>query len=210
MLRRTRETGDTLIEVLFAITIFSLILVTSLSLMNQGTSAALRSLQITLARQQIDSQAEALRFLSSSYVANYQAGYTPDTSDAITTPAEEYYKIIQRIIATGATSASDFAGGTATACPAAPAGAFILNTSTASLVTSGLTLTAADTYPQVVHAGATTTAYGIWVEAVRSDFDSTSRTRYTDFHIRACWGASGSGVPMKVATIVRLYEPTPN
>ena len=63
MLRGAANTrGDTLIEVLFAITVFSLVVVTSLAIMNQGTQAALRSLQLTLVRQQVDSQAEALRF----------------------------------------------------------------------------------------------------------------------------------------------------
>ncbi len=64
------DRGDTLIEVLFAITIFSLVAVSSMAIMNQGTDTAQRSLEITLVRQEIDAQAETLRFLNASYIAN--------------------------------------------------------------------------------------------------------------------------------------------
>ncbi|MBJ58357.1 hypothetical protein CMN24_01415, partial [Candidatus Saccharibacteria bacterium] len=60
---RRLERGDTLIEVLFAVTVFSFVVVSSLAIMNQGTAAAQRSLEISLVRQQVDAQADSLRFL---------------------------------------------------------------------------------------------------------------------------------------------------
>ena len=60
--RRARTAGDTLIEVMFATTVFSLVVVSSLSLMNQGVASAQRSLEITTVRQQMDGQVETLRF----------------------------------------------------------------------------------------------------------------------------------------------------
>lgn len=211
MLRRSkgsRQTGDTLIEVLFAVTVFSLVVVTSLSLMNQGTSASIRSLQITLVRQEIDAQADTLRFLNSSYVAAYQSGYAPTE----VSPAQQYYLISSQARAdraAGKSSVSKF-GGDGTVCQEAPAGSFILNARTGRyVVTSPINVADADTFAQIEYdtAGALTRAKGIWIEAVRSA-PSPSGTAYTDFHIRACWYPPGTDLPMNLGTIVRLYEPT--
>lgn len=202
-----RQAGDTLIEVLFAVTVFSLVVVTSLTLMNQGTSASIRSLQITLVRQEIDSQAETLRFLNSAYVAAYTHGYVPVPLSV----AGEYYKISSQAETdrlNGKTSVSQFGGGT-TACQAAPSGSFILNSRSATYLKNTPGNTAeADTFAQVVYnaAGSITTSKGMWIEAVRSL--PSSGTAYTDFHIRACWYAPGLSQAMNLGTIVRLYEPT--
>lgn len=61
--------GDTLIEVMFAIAVFSVIAVISMSLMNMGVSTAQGTLEMTMARNEIDAQAEALRFIQNSYIA---------------------------------------------------------------------------------------------------------------------------------------------
>ena len=55
------QRGDTIIEVLLAFSIFSLLSVGAMTVMGQGTNASQRALEITLVRQQIDAQAEALR-----------------------------------------------------------------------------------------------------------------------------------------------------
>src|SRR5690606_19514648 len=54
-------TGDTLIEVLLAVTIFSMVSDMSVAVMNRSSATAQRSLEVTLVKQQIDSQAEELR-----------------------------------------------------------------------------------------------------------------------------------------------------
>jgi type II secretory pathway pseudopilin PulG len=61
--------GDTIIEVMLAITIFCIVSVLSISLMNSGVSSAQASLELTMARNEIDAQAEALRFIHNSYLA---------------------------------------------------------------------------------------------------------------------------------------------
>lgn len=61
--------GDTLIEVVFAIVIFSLVAVISIALMNKGVSTSQASLEVVMARNEIDAQAEALRFIQNSFVA---------------------------------------------------------------------------------------------------------------------------------------------
>jgi len=65
------QKGDTLIEVLFAVTVFSLVAVGALSIMNSSTAVAERALETTLVRNQIDAQAEVLRYIHDSYIATY-------------------------------------------------------------------------------------------------------------------------------------------
>lgn len=209
--RRALSRGDTLIEVLFAVTVFSLVAVGAISIMNQGTAAAQRSLEITLVRQQIDSQAEALRFLNASYVSAYSSGATFPAS----TPAGQWQQIRDSIIS-DSSSISDF-GVTGDTCRAAPpTGSFIINTSSAKfekLVGDKYKL--ASTYSQVRYTDTGSTkaisdAEGIWVEGVVSDTfvgDNQGNAGYVDFHIRACWDSPGLAVPMTMGTIVRLYEP---
>ena len=61
--------GDSLIEVLLGITVFSAVSVGGSAIMNSGLNQAQRSLEITMARNEIDAQAEALRFIHNNYIA---------------------------------------------------------------------------------------------------------------------------------------------
>lgn len=58
--------GDTLIEVTLAVGIFSMIAVAVVATMSSGTTNAQTALETTLARAEIDAQAEALRFIQTS------------------------------------------------------------------------------------------------------------------------------------------------
>lgn len=210
MLKKALQRGDTLIEVLFAVSVFSFVVVGSLAIMNQGTAASQRALEITLVRQQIDAQAEALRFMHDSYVAVYQPGISYDLTDDTQSPAEEWYEMIQRVTATGQTDASSFA--VTTTCPAAPSGSFIVDPKNALFVTSADVMELAVTYPQVRYDsnGIVSASQGLWIEGIRSrqsDDADQSNTGFIDFHIRACWDGAGLPVPMTTGTIVRLYEP---
>ena len=61
--------GDTLIEVIFSISVFSLVAVLSLAAMNHSINTAQGSLEVTMARNEIYAQAEALRFIHNSFLA---------------------------------------------------------------------------------------------------------------------------------------------
>ena len=64
--------GDTIIEVMLAIAIFALLAVITINLMNNGINSAQRTLEFTMARNEIDNQAEAIRYIHQSYVAERQ------------------------------------------------------------------------------------------------------------------------------------------
>jgi len=207
---RKREQGDTIIEVLFAVAVFAMVSVGSLAIMNQGTATAERSLEITLVRQQIDAQAEAIRYIHQAYVAAFQAGTTAPTAGT----AAEWVAMTNKVTGHGATQASTFGATNGTGCPSAVPGEkpFILNARTASVwgtapVMSVPTGSSLPPFSQVIYNSDSSinAAYGIWVEAVPSS--GTDGPGFVDFHIRACWDSPGSSAPVTLGTIVRLYEP---
>jgi len=61
--------GDTVIEVMFAIVIFCFVAVLSISAMNSGIAHGEGALELVTARNELNAQAEALRFVHSSYIS---------------------------------------------------------------------------------------------------------------------------------------------
>lgn len=205
-----RDRGDTLIEVIVAFGVFSLVTVGSLTLMNQGASLSQRTLELGLVRQAVNSQAETLRFLHDSYVTSYVPGEVFDPSATNKGPAWQWQNMTNSIQLAGATSSTPL-GGSATSCPTPAAGRFIMDTQLGQFVTPAATVyQPATTYAQVDYSNGPK-PYGIWIEAIRSATNGSdpyqSKLGYIDFHILACWPGPGSDIPMTLATIVRLYEP---
>lgn len=64
------KSGDTLIEVTLAVGIFSMVAVAVVSVINSNLSNAQVDLETTVAREQIDAQAEALRFIQNAHITN--------------------------------------------------------------------------------------------------------------------------------------------
>lgn len=183
--------GDTIIEVLLAFAVFSLVAVGAMAVMNQGTNSAQRTLESTLVKQQIDAQAEALRAAHQAFIASPRNVAIKNNWDAITAKDG---------IATGPIG---------TTCPGTIDG-FIMNARTAIIQTSpikSMDVANAPPYAQVTYNSddSVNEAYGIWIEADRktdADFKNAM-----DFRIRACWYGPGLAAPMSLDTSVRLYEP---
>ena len=197
-IKRSVARGDTLVEVLFGVAIFALVAVGAMLIMNQGTAISQRALEVTLVRQQIDAQAETLRFLNASYI---EGSSLSDQWVAIQTKAP---------VGTSSTSVFDYSSG----CPTTlPTNSFVLNTQTAAFVDlTTSTFKSASTFSQVNYNSDNSflSAEGIWIQAVRPDVpaaDGKGNADYIDFHIRACWDSPGQSVPESIGTIVRLYEP---
>lgn len=203
MLKRfTDASGDTLIEVIISVAVFSAVLVMTFASLNQSSSSAIRTYEISQVNEQIDAQVQTLRFLHESYVSSYSSGGASPLS-------QEYQKVLDKVTSANRTAASPYSG--VTSCPSpAPAGSFGLNTrtarvqdNTASLLTAGSTYARA-TYP--ASSNSPVTLRGIWIEGIRTP-PASGRLGYIDFHIRACWTTIGVTVPSNIGTIVRLYDP---
>ncbi len=199
-MRLKNESGDTIIEVIFAITIFAFVAITSLMIMNQGIAAGERALEITLVRQQINAQAEALRFIHEARVVSPDSLHAETWDDLVTTY--------------GRPTASSYGGAGVTACelPSSSHNPFILNARTARVGPAPTIETDVEKnppYPQIVYKEDDPTvveaAYGLWIESVPSSV--LIARPFVDFHIRSCWYAPGSTLPMTIGTIVRLYDP---
>lgn len=208
-LNRNKQRGDTIIEVLFAVAVFAVVAVGSMAIMNQGTATAQRSLEVTQVRQQIDAQAEAIRYIHQAYIASYQQGGTPSGT------AAQWTAMTNPTTGKGSAGASNFnqlASGAS--CPTTVPGEkpFILNARLATIANIAPTMTppANASLPPFAHIiyntdSSINSVHGLWVEAVPSVH--SDGPGFVDFHIRACWSGPGSTVPITLGTIVRLYEP---
>jgi len=206
---RLRQRGDTIIEVLFAVTVFAMVAVGSMAIMNQGTATAQRALEITLVRQQIDSEAQAIRYIHQAYIASYQKDGTPPTGTAA-----EWPKLTSKTTGKGASGASNFGATNGAACPSTVPGEkpFLVNARTATLWSGAPSMSApaGGSFPpfaQIIYNddSSINSAFGLWVESVPST--NVDGPGFVDFHIRACWDSIGSSNPITLGTIVRLYEP---
>ena len=86
------ERGDTLIEVTIAIGIFSLIAVMAVLVVNTSISGTQSALESTVTREEINTQAEALRFIQAAYVYDKKNIPEEELVDS------KYYKLWKTIV----------------------------------------------------------------------------------------------------------------
>jgi len=201
MLNRKLQRGDTIIEVLLATSVFSLLAVGAITVMNQSTNIAQRALETTLVRQQIDSQAEALRAVHLAYSRI-------DDDDATARQNSVWVKIKDRVPSAHID--------TTTGCPETgnftSAGSFAMNPYTARILETGgddklvsINDDDAPVYARILQGDAGLEDYGIWIEAEEKPGGSYSD--FYEFRIRACWFGAGTGLtPSQLETTVRLYD----
>ena len=68
-LKNLLKKGDTIIEVTFAISVFSLVSIISMQVMDRNLATIQSALEVEMARNEIDAQAEALRFIQNAYLS---------------------------------------------------------------------------------------------------------------------------------------------
>lgn len=172
--------GDTIIEVLLAVTVFSILAVGTMVIMNRGAAIAERSLEITLVRQHIDAQAEMLRYVH----GRYSAGET------------QYVGLWSGLVANRAVQSTDSLG--TSSCPRTqPQRSFALRPNGSNRIVPVIQFSVADSYAKLDGE----VARGIWVQLLTADGG-----RAYDAYIQACWDGAG-GQTQTTGTIVRLYDP---
>ena len=192
------ERGDTIVEVMFAVAVFAFLAAGSLAIMNRGIATTQRSLEITQVRQAMNDQAELLRFVQQDSLSggnSYGATWKKITTDFAQTSASDFNHMIS-----GDQCTQSLGSGTH------PFALFSSSTSSIQPETQNVLYSdnGASAYPQVQvnQSGGYTGTYGLWIEAEKKSSDQN----FIDFHIRACWDAPGSDVPVTLGTIVRLYK----
>lgn len=180
LVRRSR--GDTIIEVVVAFAVFSLLFLGVLAIMNRGVAIARKSLEVTLVRQQMDSQADLLRYVRDNDQALWQDIISQTTASVDEVVSCPWYD--------GSTPAGAF-------FVAKPSGAGSLSRIGIANISQPETISKID-YEN-------TEASGIWVQMLEVTSDEGVPQGY-DAHIRACWDVPGFDQPQTLSTIVRLYE----
>lgn len=220
--------GDTLIEVTLAVGIFSMIAIAVASLMNHGTADAQLALENTLAREEIDAQADALRYIHNAYAANKEGETQPATALWKRITSDENVIDLNGISEKDRESITKYAPTTCeNAMKNITKGAFVLNTRNLGLGADAYvplsTFNQASTYPRLVFNNSSdklienldsselNRAEGLYVIAVK-DPDSTNivgekeKSAYYDFYIRSCWYGAGEKTPSTIHTVIRLHD----
>lgn len=217
---RKNKKGDTLIEVTLAVGIFSMVAVAVMAVMNGGAASAQMALEATLAREEVDMQAEALRFIQSAYIAEKSGGESNG----------KYGKLWSEITKKASNASDNFPpsecsvlygdGGEATE-------GFVINTRKLGvdgvgdvIITGKNNLRQAVTYPRLVYddgeslTGSESTdlkkAEGIYIMAVKdpgTNIGSNKKSAFYDFYIRTCWYGNRESAPSTIYTLVRLGDP---
>lgn len=194
--------GDTLIEVMVAFTVFAMVAVGAVTIMNKGTASAQNTLETTLVREQVDNQAEVLRYLHQAYLAK------PD--DAGSGPSSKFKSIVTLAKDANLSQPTRYGDSCTQTIPGDASKRFVLDPLTGSMVSHIKPADDASSpaFAQVAASPSGPTAYGLWVEPVVSNEGvDAGAEQFIDFHIRACWNNASSGPQRTIGTIVRLYVP---
>ena len=224
--------GDTLIEVLIALTAYSVVAIFTIVTMNMGIRQGETSLEISMARNEIAAQAEAIRFIHNAFLSEREYN--------IHSGSDSYINLWRSITNRAVDSGTSIPRLSVNSCNVPynngtiRSKAFVINTRFISPASPASTVIGFDSrfaqatlYPRVLYyssgssnsdadyvdEGSFTTfgrAEGIWVIARSSAASSSmlgSVPEYYDFHIYTCWYAPGADQPSTIGTIIRLYNP---
>lgn len=184
--------GDTLVEVLLGVTIFSLVAVIALETMSRGMAIAQYSLETTLVRQQVDAQAEMLRYAHDMKNDTWKK-LVDNNSVSVSVVNDNEGNL-------GVEKCPDDFSTKEFALAATPSLA-----SKISILNNPGDYKAAETYARV--DSDTKKTYGISVRLVKPSTATGSRdSNKYDAYIKACWMPVGSKMPATIGTIVRLYD----
>ena len=189
---RKLNRGDTLVEVLLGVTIFSLVAVVALETMNRGMAIAQYSLETTLVRQQVDAQAEMLRYAHDMKNDTWKK-LVDNNSVSVSAVNDNEGNL-------GVEKCPDDFSTKEFALAATPSLA-----SKISILNNPGDYKAAETYARV--DSDTKKTYGVSVRLVKPSTTTGSRdSNKYDAYIKACWMPVGSKMPATIGTIVRLYD----
>lgn len=187
---KVSQSGDTLVEVLLAFSVFALVSVATITIMNRGTAIAQRTVEQTQVRYEINSQADLLRY------ARDQGGPV-------------WASIKSRVVSGNALTTTQKL--TDNGCPTSSSNvglnAFYINMTSGGTIQYNLLSSTNYSPAQVagdIQYGSPSKAYGMWVQVTESQGNGSSNSY--DMHIRACWDTTGLNVPLVMGTTVRLYD----
>ena len=193
------ERGDTLIEVLLALAVMAVLIVTVSTLMDNGIRSSQLALERTQTQALVNGQAAALRALHETVRATSRAPGLPSTTNWERVSTVGNLAVNGSLPSTGALISDTCDPGVfGSKTPFA----FPLTTAT-NQVAATTPNTSISQRPSSINNLTPAPGNGLWVESYR--YANGSRP-YIDFYIRACWDGSGSNGDQELKTVVRLYD----
>jgi prepilin-type N-terminal cleavage/methylation domain-containing protein len=199
------QRGDTLIEVLIAITVLGAIVSGCMAVMNRSLISILNSAERTASRADINSQTDLINYVSAN-----RDGSTKDVWDKILklavagTPGDDVPNAVKDACILTENSKS-----TATV----KAGSFYLeptiepdgSISKVNPPKEGLKIATNG----INQSSRAIRGQGLWVDAIYYKQTATNKQPYIDFYIKACWvpfgGRASSTANTRSVTVVRIY-----
>lgn len=191
---RQVDRGDTIIEVVLAFAIFSLAAVGTMALLNAGVATTQRNLEITLVRQQVDAQAEILRYLRDTKNNRWQELISP--ANIVTNPLS----LSESCRPLGGLTQAFYMKPTISANPGTTPTVYTRQT------LNGTTYVSPTTYAKIDYTAGALKSEGIWIQAAKAQTNNNAGVNAYDFYIHACWNSVGVNEPMTAGTIVRIYD----
>ncbi|MCL2002138.1 hypothetical protein FWG76_01900 [Candidatus Saccharibacteria bacterium] len=226
--------GETIVEVMFAVAIFGAVAMVAIQMMNRGSVVAQAAVEAQQARNEMDAQASAIKFIHDGFLAEREHHNSANT-DPPSRQFEELWNLITSSARTAAPPYHDNDTCTDVMSNDEPFygnQAFIINTralrprgapgyDASNIVRrpSDTSFIVAPIYPRLVFTGddvtLTETAIfddvssveGLQVFAIESNKRINGQPEYYDFHIRACWRPAGQLRDSKLSTITRALNP---
>ena len=197
--------GDTIIEVMFSFTVLSILVVSTYVVMNRGTQIAQRSLEITLVRQQIDSQISLIRYAQANNTEawqNIRANYVVP-SEVIINPTS----FVEANSRCPTVAQNDITAGRKS---------FFLaqnpnNNDVRLINVDSSSYGEPQVYSQVDYRdSANPRSYGVFVQVTKAEKNTNVGVVGDSFdvYVSTCWDSVGTSVPSTIGTITRIYDGT--
>lgn len=185
--RDRSESGDTLVEVMLATVILSMVVVGSFSILNKGTATAYSILERTETRSRISQQLEVVQYFRDQYIE----------SKANNVPTNVYPASVWTEILAKADSTNRAIVNNSDPSSCVPSNAFYMNQN------SDGTYSLANYAGPWVAERTPRPGDGLWIEATSAN--SSVSVRYIDVYTKSCWLAADTGTSTLSSTL-RLYD----
>ena len=190
-----RQRGDTIIEVLVAMTVLSLVVVTCYSIMTRGIAHVQISLERTTTQAMLAGEAAILRDAFRRYAQTSDPANSSEDDDWDTITSPGYVNELVENVSIPADSANG--------CSVPGVDRFYFdpldetNPRQPKKHISPLQTVRAGTIPKY--------GDGMWIEGYKVEPLGPAKPYY-DFYIKACWDSPYGGVRQALLTTVRLYD----
>ena len=197
---KRNQRGDTLVEVLIAITVLGIVVAGSMAVMNRSMTSILNSTERTAVRTDINAQINLINYAFRSSEATWQK----IMNLAFTGKSDGTGELPDEFKADSCSLHEDGDGSDAAAAP----GSFYLEPNLAlNNSVSGVTLV--DKLTEATNGSDTSrrarVGNGLWVDAVYYAQSPKNARPYVDFYVKACWTPMGNNPKSKSMTAYRLY-----